>query len=137
MDWTWRKTIIWVGIPLLIVLSPLFLMSSGMMDIYQERIDANPKTDFNKWLQLTSANICYKTLRPEMAAERYRKFMAHYPEDENVRFCLLRLASSLEDAEKTADALVVYQQFVDEYPGGDDTREAQGGLDRLRYMKPR
>lgn len=138
MDWDWRKHGTLLGIGVLILLSPLFFISSNMMEIYQERIDKNPGTDFNKWLQLESADVCFHTLRPEMAAARYRRFLELYPDDEQRRYALFWFANALEDAEKVADALEVYKQFTEEYPGqGEDTKAAWGGIDRLRYMKPR
>ncbi|HEX7899384.1 MAG TPA: tetratricopeptide repeat protein [Planctomycetota bacterium] len=137
MDWSWRKYGIWIGLVLIILLMPFFLISSTMMEIYLERVNENPKTEFNNWLLLKSANICFHTLRPEMAAERYRRYLELYPDDENRRLALFYFASSLEDSEKTADALAVYLQFTEEYPSGVDTTAAWGAVDRLRYMKPR
>lgn len=137
MDWSWKKHGTVLGIVVILLLLPFFLISSNMMEIYQERINENPKTDFHRWLQLKSADICFSTFRPEMAADRYRRFMELYPEDEKRRYALLSFGSALEDAEKTADALAVYQQFCEEYPEGEDTLTARGGIDRLRYMKPR
>lgn len=137
MDWNWRKHGVILGIVIIILLSPIFLISSNMMDIYQERIDENPKTDFHRWLQMKSADICAKTLRPGMAAERYRKFMEHYPDDPRRAYALFQFANALEDDEKTADALAIYAQYIEEYPDGPDVQAAHGGIDRLRYMKPR
>jgi tetratricopeptide (TPR) repeat protein len=137
MEWSWKKYSIWIGLVVIILLMPFFLISSSMMDIYLERVNENPQTEFNNWLLLKSANICFDTLRPEMAAERYRRFMELYPEDPQRRHALFYFASALEDAQKTADALAVYLQFAEEYPDGDDTKRAYGAVDRLRYMKPR
>ena len=137
MEWSWKKYSVAIGIVFLIILTPFFLISSTMMEIYIDRVRENPKTEFNNWLLLKSANICFHTIRPEMAAERYRLFLELYPEDEQRRFALYQFASSLEDSNKTADALAVYTQFAEEYPDGDDTKNAWGAMDRLRYMKPR
>ena len=138
MEWSWRKYSLWIGLVGLIILMPFFLISSTMMEIYIERVRENPKTEFNNWLLLKSANVCFHTMRPEMAAERYRLYMELYPDDENRRLALFQFANSLEDSEKTADALAVYLQFAEEYPGTDeDTKAAYGAIDRLRYMKPR
>jgi tetratricopeptide (TPR) repeat protein len=137
MEWSWKKYSIWIGLVVIILLMPFFLISSSMMEIYLERVNENPKTEFNNWLLMKSANICFDTLRPEMAAERYRRFMELYPDDPQRRYALYYFASALEDAQKTADALAVYLQFAEEYPDGDDTKRAYGAIDRLRYMKPR
>jgi hypothetical protein len=137
MEWSWKKYSVWIGLVLLIILMPFFLISSTMMEIYIERVRENPKTEFNNWLLFKSANICHDTMRPEMAAERYLLFMELYPNDEKRRHALYYYASSLEDSNKTADALAVYLQFAEEYPDGEDTKNAFGAVDRLRYMKPR
>lgn len=137
MEWSWKKYSVWIGLVLLILLMPFFLISSTMMEIYIERVRENPKTEFNNWLLLKSADICHDTLRPEMAAERYLLFMELYPEDERRRHAMYYYASALEDSNKTADALEMYFQFAKEYPDGEDTRNAYGAIDRLKYMKPR
>jgi hypothetical protein len=135
MERSSRKAAVWVGVVALLLLVPLVLLSSGMMDLYQRQIDANPKTTFHRWLQLKTADVCLATWRPAMAAARYRKFIEHYPEAEQRRYAMLRFAASLEDADKTADAIAVYQRFVQDYPDGEDTRQARGGVDRLRHMR--
>ena len=137
MEWSWKKYSVALGIVFLIILMPFFLISTSMMEIYIDRVREDPNTDFNKWLLLKSANLCFHTMRPEMAAERYRLYLEYYPEDEERRFVLYQFASSLEDSNKTADALAVYTQFAQEYPDGEDTKNAHGAMDRLRYMKPR
>lgn len=135
MDWNWKKHGPLMGIAAILVLLPFFLISSNMMEIYQERINENPKTDFHRWLQLKSADICFSTMRPEMASDRYRRFLELYPEDEKRRYAMFYFASSLEDANKMADAMAVYEQFAEEYPDGDDNRKAKEAIDRLRYVK--
>src|ERR1043166_10087164 len=82
MDFTWKKLLLILGIFMGIILLPVFLLSSMMMQYYQTKIDKDPDTNFHKWLQMATADACYKTMRPELAAEYYRKFRDRYLTDE-------------------------------------------------------
>ena len=120
-----------------LVILALVLLSNGMMGVYQRRIDAAPASGFHSWLQLATADACRATWRPDMAAERYRKFIQHYPEDTRRRPALLHFAGSLEEADKTADAIAVYLRFTIDYPDGEDSRQARDSVDRLRHLNSR
>ena len=136
MDWSWRKYSVVLGIVGIIILMPFLLVSTAMMDVYQERIDAEPETEFNRWLQLNSAWVCAKTWRHELAAHRYRRFTELYPKDPEYRYALLNFASSLEDAGKISDAYSIYVRFMAEFPDGEDHSTATAGMIRLRYQRP-
>lgn len=137
MEWTWKKMLgVVLGVVTLIV-GPIFMVSTPMMDYYQRRIDKNPQTPFSKWLQIKTADICSSTERPEKAAEYYRRFLERYREDERRPYALMKYAVSLEEANRNADAIAVYQQYIDEYPEREDKKKAEQGIDRIKYVKPR
>ncbi len=129
------KAVLWIGLALFLLIAPLVLLSNGMMGVYQDCFDAKPGSRFRRWLQLASADACRSTWRPEMAADRYRAFVDACPEDERRREALFRFAVALEESEKTADALAVYQRYAREYPDHPDARAARAAVDRLRHMK--
>ena len=136
MDFTWKKL---VGICLffvIIILLPIFLCSNTMMTYYQKKIDAEPNTDNHKWLQLKMGDICFKTMRPEMSAEYYRKFRDNYKEDERRPYAYFRYARSLEDSDRNADAIAEFQRFIEEYPDRPEAKDAAIGIDRIKYTKP-
>lgn len=137
MEGSTRRVVVWGSVAGGLLVLALVLLSSGMMRVYQRRIDAAPHRAFHRWLQLASADVCRATWRPDLAAERYRKFMQHYPEDPRRRPAMLRFAGSLEAADQTADALAVYQRFIGDYPEGEDTRRARESIDRLRHLNSR
>jgi tetratricopeptide (TPR) repeat protein len=137
MEFTWKKIL---GICLFfmaVVVGPIVLLSNPMMDYYQKKIDKNPNTDFSKWLLLTSANVCYKTNRPERAADYYRKYMELHPKDEKRAFTMLRYANCLDDCNRNQDAIEMYIKYMEEYPNREDVDEAKKGIDRCKYMKPK
>lgn len=136
MEWSWKKTLGACVAFILLVVLPIFLVSNPMMDDYQRRIDRNPNSDFSRWLQFASANVCYRTLRPERAAEYYRRFLERYREDPRRPLALLRYGQSLEEAGRNSDAIAVYEQFLTEYPDLPERAEAQAGIERIRYIKP-
>lgn len=137
MDLTWKKIALIAGFFVSLVAGPLILLSNPMMDYYQKRIDKNPNSDFSKWLQLTMANMCYKTMRPERSAVYYYNYLERYKDDVQRPWVMLRYGLSLEEASRTAEALQVYQQILDDYPNRDEARDAAQGMDRIRYVKPK
>jgi hypothetical protein len=118
------------------VIVPSVLLSSAMMDYYQRRIDADPHSGTSRWLQLTSADWCSRTWRPEMAATGYRRFYERYPGDIRRAHALLRYAQSLEDAGRNADAKDIYSKYVTEYPDLEDAQEARIGINRIEKCRP-
>lgn len=136
MEFTWKKLALIIGIFMFIIVLPVFLCSTMMMGTYQGWIDKEPNTNFHKWLQLTSADVCYKTMRPEMAAEYYRKFRDIYKDDERRPYAYLRYAQALEECNRNADSIAEYERYMQEYPDRDDKKEAEKGIDRIKYMKP-
>ena len=124
-----------VAVPLLLVV-PTLLLSSPMMDYYQRRIDGDPQAESSRWLQMTSANWCSRTWRPEMASTGYRRFYERYPGDIRRAHALLRYAQSLEDAGRTADAKDIYGKYVTEYPDLEGAHEARIGINRIEKCRP-
>jgi hypothetical protein len=120
----------------LLVLLPAFLLSTPVMNSYQRRIDADPNADSSKWLQMSSADWCSRTWRPEMAATRYRLFYERYKDDIRRSYALLRYAQSLEDAGRTADAREVYRKYLLEYPDLEGRQDAQIGINRIENCRP-
>lgn len=136
MEWSWKKILITLGTFVGIIVLPIYLCSNGMMDYYQKRIDREPNTNFNKWLQIASADVCYKTMRPELSAEYYRRFRDRYKDDPRRPYAFLRYAKSLEDCGRNADAIEEYKRYMEEYPEREDSKEAFNGIDRIKYVKP-
>ncbi|HYE98127.1 MAG TPA: tetratricopeptide repeat protein [Planctomycetota bacterium] len=134
-----RVLLLGMGVAVMGVLAAALVLVSGpLMTRYQARIDANPGTGFNRWLQLATADVCRKTWRPEMAAERYRRFMRLYPQDSARPYALLQLARSQEAANRCSDAIRTYQQYIDEYPHREaEVAEARTGIERVRALSGR
>jgi len=124
-----------IALPTLILI-PAFLLSSPVMDYYQKVIDRDPDSEGSKWLQMTSADWCSRTWRPEMAATGYRRFYERYKNDLRRATALLRYAQSLEDAGRPADARDVYRKYLTEYPDLDGKQDAQIGINRIENCRP-
>ncbi len=107
-----------------------------MLSFYQGRCDANPDSGFCTWLQLRVGTIAYKTWRPEIGVEAYKKFLERFPEYERRYFALLRLGLCLEDASRYDQAIDVYEQFLAEYPTHQDARKAKNGIHRIKHLYP-
>jgi hypothetical protein len=132
-----RKLLIGAIVTLtVLILVPVVLLSSPMMDAYQRRIDRNPDSEHSKWLQMTSADWCSRTWRPEMAATGYRRYYERYKHDVRRSYALLRYAQSLEDAGRTADAIDIYKKYLIEYHDLDGKQEAQIGINRIENCRP-
>jgi tetratricopeptide (TPR) repeat protein len=136
MKFTWKKVLLVSILFLAFVVLPIGLLSTGMMEHYQERIDRNPDTDFNKWLQMATADACSKTMRPEMAADYYRRFWERYPKDERRPVAYLHYAVALADSGRNADAIAAFQKYMDDYPEREDRKVAVAGIERIRFVKP-
>lgn len=135
-NWTWKKTLAAVGVAAgTLGVASFFLVSNPMMDCYQRRIDRNPDGAFSRWLQIASADVCYATWRPERAAEYYRRFLDRYRQDLRRPYALLRYGRSMEESGRNADAIVVYEQILLQYPDRPEKEEAQVGIDRIKYVK--
>jgi hypothetical protein len=132
-----KKLFIGLGIVLpLALVVPTVLLSSPMMDCYQRRIDRDPEAESSRWLQMTTADWCSRTWRPEMAATGYRRFYERYPGDIRRAFALLRYAQSLEEAGRNADARDIYAKYVTEYPDLEGAAEARIGINRIEKCRP-
>jgi len=124
-----------IAVPIVLVL-PTILLSSPMMDYYQRRMDRDPHSETSRWLQMTTADWCSRTWRPEMAATGYRLYYERYPRDIRRAHALLRYAQSLEEAGRTADAMDIYAKYVTEYPDLDGAHEARIGINRIEKCRP-
>jgi tetratricopeptide (TPR) repeat protein len=134
---TWKKYLIAAIIFVIILATPLVMMSNPMMDVWQTKVDGNPPE--NKWLQMAIANVCYKTWRPERAADAYLKYMQYYPDDPQYPYAWIRYAQSLEECHQNRLAEENYQLFLDTYLERSEFNEyldeAHRGLKRVRYQK--
>jgi hypothetical protein len=132
-----RNIFIGLGIALsLLLVLPTVLLSSPMMDYYQQRIDRDPDPESSRWLQMTTADWCARTWRPEMAATAYRRFYERYPGDIRRAHALLRYAQSLEEAGRTADARDIYAKYVTEYSDLEGAQDARIGINRIEKCRP-
>ncbi|MBI2900688.1 MAG: hypothetical protein HYY17_10930 [Planctomycetes bacterium] len=135
----WKRVLLYGVIFITILATPFVLLSNPMMDVYQERIDKNPKTSFNRWLQLRMGGICYKTLRPERSAPAYRKFMENFPDDPEYNFVWMRYAQSLEDCHQNKEAeeqYILMMETLEDRPELAEFRdEAKRGWLRTKYQK--
>jgi hypothetical protein len=124
-----------IALPVLILL-PSFLLSTPMMEYYQRSIDRDPDSERSKWMQMTSADWCSRTWRPEMAATGYRLYYERYKNDIRRATALLRYAQSLEDAGRSADARDIYRKYLTEYPDLEGKHDAQIGINRIENCRP-
>ena len=136
MEWTWKKLLGVCVFLILLVATPVFLCSNPMMDFYQKRIDKDPDSENSRWLQLKTADICMKTMRPERAAEYYWRFLERYPEDPKRLYALLQYGEALDECNRNKDAIEVFTQVIEEYPGTEEAETARKGADRCKYVKP-
>ena len=129
-----RKLLLGVafGVAALILLAA-FLLSTPMMAWVQGRIDRDPASTFSRDLQMTTADLCLATWRPEEAATRYRLYYERYTKDIRRPHALLRYAIALEDAGRTADAKEIYRKYLAEYPDHEEKAEAEIGLNRAEH----
>ena len=143
MEFTWKK----MALIMTVVLGPfvlgMILLSNPMMDKYYERVKADPKNEKSdwidhKWLLMTTADTCYKTMREEKSALYYYEYMRLYPEDKiNRPHALLRYGHALNESNNNKDAIQVYLQFCEEYPDRTkDVESATAGIRHIRYIKP-
>lgn len=134
MEWTWKKTFLVLAIFVAIFVVPVWLCTSGMMDYYHEKIDADPKADSSKWLALKTADICSSTGRPARAADYYKKFLKLYPEDERRPQIRVHCAEALEDSLKYAEAADMFKEIELDYPENLVlVKRAKEGWARCKY----
>jgi tetratricopeptide (TPR) repeat protein len=124
-----------VAVPVLVLL-PVFLLSTPMMEYYQRRIDRDPDTESSRSLQLATADWCSRTWRPELAATGYRRFYERHIRDVRRSHALLRYAQSLEDSGRNADAIDTYRKYLAEYPDLEGRKDAELGINRIKHCKP-
>lgn len=133
MEFTWKKILLIGGSFLILIIGPLFLLSNPMMEYYQKRCDREPEK--NKWLQIKSADWCFSTMRPELAKPRYLKYYERYKEDPKREYAFYRWAMSVEETESSKAGVQAFEQFLEVYPNGQFTKEANDGIIRIRYSK--
>lgn len=134
---TWKRTLIFVSIFIVIIGTPIFAISNPAMDIYMDRANEDPHSSTNKWLLLNMCGgICYKTMRPERSADAYRKYMEAYGvDDPEYRFVWIRYANSLEDSNQNAAAEEQYLLIQETPTMAEYWDEARKGVLRVRYQK--
>src|SRR5262245_66365403 len=76
-----KKVVLYILLPATLIFGPFFALSSTAMGCYQSSIDKNPNSESAKNWQIRLADICMRTLRPELAGEMYGKFCDRYPDD--------------------------------------------------------
>jgi len=131
-----RKLLLAVAIGLSsLLLLAAWLLSTPMMDWYQDRIDGNPESGFYRDLEMTTADACLATWRPELAATRYRLYYERYRTDIRRAHALLAYAQALEDAGRNADAIDIYRKYLAEYPDHDEKGEAEIGVNRINNSR--
>jgi tetratricopeptide (TPR) repeat protein len=123
-----------IGFPSLLLLTA-WLLSTPMMDWYQSRIDKNPGSSFSRGLEMTTADACLATWRPELAATRYRLYYERYTKDIRRAHALLSYAQALEDAGRNADAIDIYRKYLAEYPDQEEKAEAEIGVNRINNSR--
>lgn len=133
---TWKKLALGLGIFMLVLGLPFFLMSNCMLDYYQGKIEADPNSDFSKWLQLKVGGISYHTMRSERAVKAYETYIERYKEDEQRPFAMLRWGRSLEDCNRFNEAIEAYEIFLAEYPTHELAEAAEKGIKRIKYQIP-
>lgn len=138
---TWKRTLIFLGIFIVILGTPLVAITNPAMDFYMSRVEKEPKTSLNRWLLLNMCGgLCYKTMRPDRSADAYRKFLEVWgPDDPDYPFAWIRYAQSLEDSHQNQAAEEQYLLIQEIYGANPDmveyTEEARKGVLRVRYQK--
>jgi len=133
-----KKVVLIAAIFVSVVGLPLLLISTPMIDTYQEWIDRNPHTGFHRWLQFSSAQIAYKTVRPEVGARGFRRYLEHYgAQDSRHPIALFRYARCLEESRKRDAAREQYELFRVLYPQHALAPDAEEGIRRIRYLLPK
>ncbi len=129
-----------LGAVLVIAITPIVLLSSCMMNCYQRKIDEDPNTDSSRDWQFKLAKTCGYTLRPELAAEMYGKFIDRYKKEERRPEAMWRRAQCLFESEKREESKDQYRILIYEYPKHDYSGQADDLLrkqfnDYKRYDK--
>lgn len=137
----WKKILVFGCIPVVLVATPLILCSNPMIDYFQERIDKNPQTGFNEWLQFTICWVCMNTMRYDRAERGYQHYLANFEHDapgqeENYPFAFFQYAYAMESTEKWAEAREQYEAFMDAYPNHDLYDDAKKAIRRIKYTIP-
>jgi tetratricopeptide (TPR) repeat protein len=131
-----RKILVTLGVALpLLLLLAVFLLSTPTLDWIQRRIDRNPDPESSRWLQLTTADLCLATWRPEESAPRYRIFYERYTHDLRRAHALLCYAQALEEAGRNADAIDIYRKYLAEYPDHEERGDAEIGINRINNCR--
>lgn len=136
MEFTWKKILLVCGFFIVLIVGPLWVLSSPMIESYVKRFDREPEKEESKKYLLKCADICYSTMREDMAAKYYQKFYDRYTEDYRRPYALYWLAMSLDKLNKNKDAIDTFHKYINEYPDGQYTKDATDGVHRVKYTKP-
>ena len=82
-NWGWKKITLVTSLALSVIFGPMIAVSTPLMNNYLGYCEKNKGTDFSKWLHMKVGSVSRKTLRPELSAKAYEKYvdMYHNPDD--------------------------------------------------------
>ncbi len=112
----YKKLFIILGVCVSLVVLPTILLSTPMMGCYQGKIDENPNSDSSRDWQFKLAKTCANTLRPDLAADMYERYIDRYKKDEKRAEAMWRRAQCLVEAEKVEEGKEQYRVLILEYP---------------------
>jgi hypothetical protein len=120
--WGWKKWTALLSVAGLIVFGPTLGLSSPAMDAYMSYCENHKGEDFSKWLHLKVAGICAKTLRPDRAADAYRKYYDWYrnvqdpfQDDEATYTAFYRCALETENDDRRTEGTRILQEWMETY----------------------
>jgi len=125
-----KKVILYIVLPATIIFGPFIALSSPSMGCYQAQIDKNPNSQSAKDWQLTLADICLKTMRPEMAAEMYGKYVDRHPQDPKRAEALWLKAYAHEKAEDKHSTIKTLVKLFNEHGDTEWARKADEKLNK-------
>jgi len=96
--------------------SPRSSSRQRMMGCYQRKIDQNPQTESSKDWQFRLGKICASTMRYELAADMFGKFIERYEKDPRRPEAMWRRAEAFRDADHSLEAREAYRVLAIQYP---------------------
>jgi len=123
-----KKVILYVVLPASLIFGPLIAISSPSVGCYQKQIDKNPNSESSKKWQIRLADLCLKTMRPDMAAEMYGKFAARYVDDPRRPDALWYQAIAYQRNEQKAEAIATLVKLFKEHNGHHRRQDADDKL---------
>ncbi len=136
MEFTWKKILLLCGFFITLIVGPIWVLSTPMIEYYVTKFDREPDTENSKKYLLKCADVCYSTMREDKSAELYQKFYDRYKEDHRRHYALYWLGMSLDKLNKNKDAINTFYQYLNEYPEGKYAKDSTDGVQRIKYSKP-